>query len=59
MTIAIQVNGKVRGDMAVASDASKEEILKAAKEHPNVARYLTGRPKKEMYIAGRMVSLVV
>lgn len=58
--IAVQVNGKVRGDVEVAADASKEEILAAAKEHENVKKYLEGHPlKKEIYVEGKLVSLVI
>lgn len=59
MTIVVQINGKVRGDLIVASEASKEFILKAAKELPNVQKYLIGAIKKEIYVPGRLVSLVV
>ena len=47
------------GDLIVASDASKESILKAAKELSNVQKYLTGAIRKEIYVPGRLVSLVV
>lgn len=58
--IAVQVNGKLRGDIEVSADASKEDILKAAKEHENVKKYLEGNAvKKEIYVAGKLVSLVV
>ena len=58
--IAVQVNGKLRGDIEVPSDASKEDILAAAKEHENVKKYLEGKAlKKEIYVAGKLVSFVV
>jgi leucyl-tRNA synthetase len=60
MTIAIQINGKLRGDIQVSSDASKEEILAAAKANENVQKYLAESPvKKEIYVPGKLVSLVV
>jgi leucyl-tRNA synthetase len=59
MTIVVQVNGKVRGELSVPTDASKEQILKQAKELPSVQKYLTAAPKKEIYVPGRLVSLVV
>jgi leucyl-tRNA synthetase len=59
MTIVVQINGKVRGDLVIASDANKDAIIKAAKELPNVQKYLTGPMKKEIYVPGRLVSLVV
>ncbi len=59
MTIAVQVNGKLRGDVEVSSGASKEEILAAAKEIENVKKYLEGAIKKEIYVPGKLVSFVV
>ncbi len=60
MVIAVQVNGKVRGQIEVASDASEKDVLAAAKSEVNVAKYLEGQKvKKEIYVKGRLVSLVV
>ncbi len=60
MTIAIQVNGKVRGDIVVDATDSKEEILTKAKELENVKKYLDGATiKKEIYVPNRLISFVV
>lgn len=60
LTIAVQVNGKLRGTIQVASSASKEEILVLAKEETNVKKYLEGATlKKEIYVAGKLVSFVM
>lgn len=60
LTIPVQVNGKVRGEIEVATDTSENDVLKKAKEHENVKRHIQGkRLKKEMYVKGRLVSLVV
>ena len=60
LTIAVQVNGKVRGEIEIPADASKEDVLKAAKDQPNVRKFLEGHAlKKEIYVAGKLVSLVV
>lgn len=59
MTIVVQVNGKVRGELTVSTDASKEEILRSAKEVPNVRIYLVGVIQKEIYVPGKLVSLVI
>jgi leucyl-tRNA synthetase len=60
MVIAVQVNGKVRGEIEVASDTSEKDILSAAKKHANVAKYLEGKtPKKELYVKGKLVSFVL
>jgi len=60
ITIPIQVNGKVRGEIEIASDASENDVLAKAKEHPNVRKYVEGRTlRKELYVAGKLVSFVV
>ncbi len=59
MTIVVQVNGKVRGELTVATNATKESILNAARELPNVQKYLTGAIRKEIYVPGRLVNVVV
>ena len=60
LTIAIQVNGKVRGQVEVSADASKETLLHAARAHENVARHLQGkRIVKEIVVPRKLVSFVV
>jgi leucyl-tRNA synthetase len=60
IVLAVQVNGKVRGQIEVASGASEKEVIAAAKAEANVAKYLEGQTlKKEIYVKGRLVSLVI
>lgn len=60
MTIVVQVNGKVRASISVATDADEKSIIAAAKEQENVQKFLEGKqPKKEIYVKGKLVSLVV
>ena len=60
MKIAVQVNGKVRGTIEVATDASKEDIIEAARREENVARHLEGKEtRREIYVPGRLVNIVV
>ncbi len=60
VTIVVQVQGKRRGQIEVAQDASKEEILAAAKALEAVARRLEGMQiVKEIVVPGRLVNLVV
>jgi leucyl-tRNA synthetase len=59
-TIAVQVNGKLRGEIQVATDATKEVIESAALDLENVKKYIAGgQPKKVIYVPGRLVSIVV
>ncbi len=58
--IAVQVNGKVRDRVMIAHSASAEEAIAAAKAAPEVVPLIEGKTlKREMYIPGRLVTLVV
>ena len=60
LTIAVQVNGKRRGEVEVPKDADKDAILVAAKAEPNVARYIEGSNiVREIVVPGRLVNIVV
>ena len=60
LELPVQVNGKLRGKIAVAPDAEQGAILAAAKADPAVAKWLEGQELvKELYVPGRMVTLVV
>lgn len=58
--IAVQVNGKLRAQITIATDADKDTVLAAAKSEANVAKYLDGKKLvKEIYVPGKLVSLVI
>lgn len=58
--IVCQINGKVRAKLMLSKDASKEEIIAAAKENDNVKKYLEGATiVKEIVVPGKLVSFVV
>ena len=59
MNIAIQVNGKLRGEIEVSHDASQELIEAEAKVHPNVASYLKSDIKKVIYVPSKIINFVV
>ncbi|MFP4546823.1 MAG: leucine--tRNA ligase [Fidelibacterota bacterium] len=60
VTIGVQINGKVRGQLTIAKDAGKEEHLKKAKEIDNVQKFLEGKNIiKEIVIPGKIINLVV
>ncbi len=60
MTIAVQVNGKVRATVELDADSSDETVRAEALAQPNVQRYLAGKePRKIIVVPGRLVSIVV
>ena len=57
--VAIQVNGKLRGTMPAAADATKEELEEAARLVGSVVKHLDGKEiVKTIVIPGKMVSIV-
>ena len=59
MTIVVQVNGKVRAKLEVATEESEDAIKKLALADENVVKYLSGEPRKVIYIERKLVSIVV
>ena len=55
----IQVNGKVRGKIEVAADASKDSIEQLALADTNVQRFTDGvTVRKVIVVPGRLVNIV-
>ncbi len=60
MTIAIQVNGKLRGEIVVATDAPQNEIEDLALNHENVAKFVAEKtPTKIIYVPKKIINIVV
>jgi len=60
ITLVVQVNGKVRGEITIASDADEASIQQTALTEPNVIRHLNGQiPKKVIVVRKKLVSVVV
>ncbi|MFT3694309.1 MAG: leucine--tRNA ligase [Kofleriaceae bacterium] len=60
MPIAIQIMGKLRSQIEVASSATEAEILAAAKADEKIVPFLEGKAiKREIYVKGKLVNLVV
>lgn len=60
VTIAVQVNGKVRAELTLAKDISKEDIEATALAHERVQEFMDGKtPKRVIVVPGRLVNIVV
>jgi leucyl-tRNA synthetase len=60
VTLAVQVNGKVRGTVELPAGAPEEAALARAREEPNVARWLDGAEiRRVIYVPDRLLNLVV
>ncbi|WP_313495011.1 leucine--tRNA ligase [Stenotrophomonas sp.] len=59
LTLAVQVNGKLRGTIEVAADAAREQIEVLAREEPNAAKFLEGLSiRKVIIVPGKIVNIV-
>lgn len=60
LEIPVQVNGKLRGRVFVSVSASRDDILAAAKQDDNVARFLADKDiVKEVLVPGKLVNFVI
>ncbi|GIZ11577.1 leucine--tRNA ligase [Pseudomonas sp. NCCP-436] len=59
LTLVIQVNGKLRGQIEVPASASREEIEAAARANENVQRFTEGLSiRKVIVVPGKLVNIV-
>jgi leucyl-tRNA synthetase len=59
VTVAVQVNGKLRGTVVVAPDATEDGVRAAALADPGIAKHATGTVRKVVYVPGRLMNIVV
>ncbi len=58
--IVVQVNGKLRGRISIAADASDEQIRAAALADDGVSKWIEGKAvRKVIIVKGKLVSIVV
>jgi leucyl-tRNA synthetase len=60
IVVPVQVNGKLRGRITVAPDATEEALRQAALADPAVASHVEGKTVKKVIVAqGKLVNIVV
>ena len=60
VTVAVQVNGKRRGEVRLPKGSSKEALERAALAEPNVQRAMEGRPPRRVIVVpDKIVNVVV
>jgi leucyl-tRNA synthetase len=60
ITLAVQINGKVRGEILVDADISEKDAITAAKSDEKVVAHIKNQKiEKAIYVPGRLVSLVI
>ena len=59
ITIAVQINGKLRATIDVAKDTAKDSLIEQALAHPNVVKTLDGgSPRKVIAVPNKIVNVV-
>jgi leucyl-tRNA synthetase len=60
VTIVIQVNGKLRGQVEVPNPPEKDVVLAAIRSNQKVQQWISGKDViKEIYVPGKLVNIVV
>ena len=59
ITLAVQVNGKMRGTIRVPTETTQAAALSAALADPAIGKFVPGPPKKVVFVPGRLLNVVV
>jgi len=60
VTIAVQINGKLRGTIVVKAESPEQVVVDAAKENPEIVRHIDGKQiRKQIYVKDRILNLIV
>ncbi|HSW92138.1 MAG TPA: class I tRNA ligase family protein, partial [Candidatus Saccharimonadales bacterium] len=60
VTIIVQVNGKLRAKLTVPKGIAEADVKEQALQESNVVKFLEGKePRKVIYVAGRLVNIVI
>ncbi|MBV9183977.1 MAG: leucine--tRNA ligase [Acidobacteria bacterium] len=60
VTIVVQVNGKLRGQVEVPNPPEKDVVLAAIRANQKVQQWISGKEVvKEVYVPGKLVNIVV
>jgi len=59
VTLAVQVNGKLRGTIEVAADLPRDQLEALARAEPNTAKFMQGlEVRKVIVVPGKIVNIV-
>jgi len=60
ITVAVQINGKLRDTLVVSADITEESVKEAAMNSEKIQKWLEGKePKKVIYVKGKLISIVL
>lgn len=60
VTMGIQINGKVRAEITLETNADAKSVEEAVMKIPDIQKWIEGKPvKKFIYIPGKIISIVL
>ncbi len=60
VTIVVQINGKLRGQLQIESGADEARAIEAARSDDKIASYLSGKDiKKTIYVPDKLINFVI
>lgn len=60
VTLAVQVNGKVRAELPIGPEATEDEVKQLALTHESITKWIEGKEvKKVIYVKGKLINIVV
>ena len=59
ITVVVQVNGKLRGEVKVLAGADQQTVQAAVSADEKISSYITGDSKKVIYVPGRLINYVI
>lgn len=59
ITLAVQINGKMRGSIVVAKDATAEDVLSVISQTESFQKFITGAIDTHIYVAGKIINLII
>jgi leucyl-tRNA synthetase len=57
--LVVQVNGKTRGKVSLPKGVTQDVALSAVHADAALAKFITGAPKKVIFVPGRLINIVV
>jgi len=57
--LVVQVGGKTRGKVVVPTDVDQAAALAAVRADPALSRFITGEPRKVIFVPGRLINIVL
>ena len=59
VTLAVQVNGKMRWTISLWTNSNQEKALELAKSDNKIGKYIDWEPKKVIYVPGKILNVII